>query len=47
MLDLDFRYLNYEIGLDYILLDLDWKSCGQQFLITLIRYFTGVGFENT
>ena len=42
MLDLD-----YESGLGYILLDLYWKSCGQRFIITLIIYFTGVGFENT
>ena len=37
--------LNHEFGLRYILLDLDWKSYG--FIITLITYFTGVGFENT
>ena len=39
--------LDYEFGLHYFLLDLDWKSFGQRFVITLIRYFTGVGFENT
>ena len=33
-------------GLCYILLDLDWKSFGQ-FIITLIRYVTGIGLENT
>ena len=25
---------------------LDWKSFGQQFIITLISYFAGVGLEN-
>ena len=39
--------LYYEFGLCYILLDLEWKSFGQRFVITLIRYFTGVVFENT
>ena len=42
--------LDHEFGLGYILLDLDWKSYGQKsygFIITLITYFTGVGFENT
>ena len=37
------RYLDYEFGLYYILLDLNWKSFGQQFIITLSRNFTGVG----
>ena len=31
----------------YILLDLDWKSYGQRFITTLIRYFpASVGFKN-
>ena len=30
-----------------ILLDLDWKSFGQQFIINFIRYFTGAGLGNT
>ena len=38
--------LDYEFRLRYILLDLDWKSYGQRFIITLIRYFPGFGFEN-
>ena len=39
--------LDYEFRLRYILLDLDWKSYGQRFITTLIRYFpAGVGFEN-
>ena len=39
--------LDYEFRLRYILLDLDWKSYGQQFITTIIRYFpAGVGFEN-
>ena len=42
MLDLDSSF-----GLHYILLDLDWKSFGQRSIITHIRYFTGVGYENT
>ena len=44
------RYLDYEFGFHYILLELDLKSFGQQFVITLItvfRYFTGVRLENT
>ena len=32
--------LDYEFGLRYFLLDLDWKSFGQRFIITLIGYFT-------
>ena len=36
-----------EFGLCYILLDLDGKSFGQQFIIAIITYFTGIGFENT
>ena len=38
--------LHYEFRLCYILLDLDWKSYGQRFITTLIRYFPGIGFEN-
>ena len=38
--------LDYEFRLRYILLDLDWKSYGQRFIITLIRYFPGFGFGN-
>ena len=38
------------MNLDYItfyILDLDWKSYGQRFITTLIRYFpAGIGFEN-
>ena len=33
---------DYEFRLRYILLDLDWKSYGQRFIITLIRHFPGV-----
>ena len=37
--------LGYKFGLlCYILLDLDWKSFGEQFKI---RYFTGTGLRNT
>ena len=25
----------------------DWRSFGQRFIISIFRYFTGVGFENT
>ena len=31
----------------YYQVNLDRKSFGQQFIITLISYFTGVGLENT
>ena len=34
--------LDYEFRLRYILLDLDRKSYGQRFIITLIRHFPGV-----
>ena len=39
--------MGYKFGLRDILLDLEWKSYGQRFIITLIAYFTSVGFENT
>ena len=32
--------MDYQFGLHYILLDFDWKSFGQRFIITLIRYLT-------
>ena len=38
--------LDYEFRLRYILLDLDWKTYGQRFITTLVRYFSGVGFDN-
>ena len=41
------RYLDYKFGLCYILLDLDWESYGQGFIIALFRYFTDVGLGNT
>ena len=41
------KILDYKFGLCYILLDLDWKSYRQGFLIALFRYFTDVGLENT
>ena len=48
ILDLDLRHLVYEFELCYIiLLDLDWKYFGQQFIVTLIRYFTDAGLGNT
>ena len=34
-------------NLDYVKFYWIWKSLGQQFMITLIRYFTCVGLENT
>ena len=45
--DLAWRYLDYKSELCYILLNLAWKSFGQQFIITLMSYFTGAGLENT
>ena len=39
--------MDNNFGLQYILLDLDWKYFGKPFIITLIRYFIGVGLENT
>ena len=40
-------HLDYELRLRYILLDFDWKSYGQQFITTFVRYFpAGIGFEN-
>ena len=48
ILDLDLRYLVYKLELCYIiLLDLDWKYFGQQFIVTLIRYFIDTGIGNT
>ena len=41
------RHLDQGFGLRYILLDFNWKSFGQRFIITLIRYFTGVRPEKT
>ena len=40
-------HLDYEFRLRYILLDFNWKSYGQQFITTFVRYFpAGMGFEN-
>ena len=38
--------MDYGFGLCYILLDLDWKSFGERFIIIHIRYFTGAGLRN-
>ena len=38
--------MDYEFRLRYILLDLDWKTYGQRFITILVRYFSGVGFDN-
>ena len=37
--------MDYKFGLRYILLDLEWKSFGQRFII--IRCFIGAGLGNT
>ena len=39
--------LDLEFELCYILLELDWKSFGQRFVIILVEYITGDGLENT
>ena len=39
------RHLDYKFWLHYILLDFDWKSFGQWFIIWIMLHFTGFGLE--
>ena len=47
ILDLNLKAFRLGIWIHDILLDFDWKSFGQPFIITLFRYFTGARLENT
>ena len=47
ILYLNLKVFGLRIWICYILLDFDWKSFGERFIITPIRYFTGVRLETT
>ena len=47
ILDLDLKIFGLRIWTALNLLDLDCKSLEEQLSVTLIRYFAGVGLENT
>ena len=47
ILDLDLKVLDCKFGLRQILMDFDWKTFGQRFIIILTTYLTGAGLGKT